>query len=231
MIEKYRQFWIGISKEFEAILGDNLIQAGIYNRHLDMGHFFLIVENENVAALVELRPLLKKIKAKKMPFPLIISREYILTSLDSFPLEFLNIKYYYESTYSKMDIFKSLEFNPKDVRLQMEREVKGKVLLTRQYLLESLGNMKVISELIQVSLLALIPVFKGILILENEEIPKTEYELLEKTDEVTQVVLDSFRKAITLRTEKLPRDKVVEFFQNYINQMILLMNLIENWEV
>jgi hypothetical protein len=43
--------------------------------------------------------------------------------------------------------------------------------------------------------------------------------------------LDSFRKAVELRGKKLPREKVVEFFQNYINQMVLLMNLIENWEV
>ncbi len=231
MIEKYKQYWLAVSKEFESVLGENLIQAGIYNRHLDQGHFFLVVEKDDVSTLATLRPILKKIKAKKMPFPLIMSREYILTSLDSFPLEFLNIKYYYESTYSKEDIFANLEFKPSDLRLQMEREVKGKVLLTRQYLLESLGNMKVISELIQVSLLALMPVFKGVLILKDEEIPRTEYELLETTDEVTKVVLDSFRKAITLRTEKLPRDKVIEFFQNYINQMVLLMNLIEKWEV
>jgi len=231
MIEKNKQFWQSITTEFQAILGDNLIQAGVYDRHLEKGHFFIVVENDSVSAVKGLQPLMRKLAAKKMPFPLIMSKEYILTSLDSFPLEFINIKYYYENTFAKEDIFEGLTFEPKDIRLEMEREVKGKVLLTRQYLLESLGNMKVINELIQVSLLALMPVFKGVLILKGEEIPSNELELLEKTDEVTRVVLDSFRKAVALRDEKLPRDKVIEFFQNYINQMVLLMNLIENWEV
>jgi hypothetical protein len=231
MDEKQKQYWQNLSDEFETILGDNLIQAGIFDRHTETGRFFIVVENDSVTSLTPVQATLKKIAGKKMPFPLIISKEFILTSLDSFPLEFLNIKYYYENTFSKEDIFQNLLLKPEDIRLQMEREVKGKVLLTRQYLLENLGNMKVINELIQASLAALLPVFKAVLVLKGEKIPNTELGLLQRTDEVTQVVLDSFRKAVELRGKKLPREKVVEFFQNYINQMVLLMNLIENWEV
>ena len=62
--------------------------------------------------------------------PLFIARGYIQQSLDTFPLEFLNISSSYQLVFGD-DILENIEFKAEDVRTQCERELKGKLLHLR----------------------------------------------------------------------------------------------------
>ena len=65
--------------------------------------------------------------------------EYIRTSLDVFPVEFLNFKLIHATVFGE-DIFESLEINRMDLRRQCERELKVKLVSLRQGYISSLGD-------------------------------------------------------------------------------------------
>jgi hypothetical protein len=58
--------------------------------------------------------------------PLFLTRSDLSSSLDSYPIEFLNMKNRYRLVYGE-DVLQKLSFNPLAVRLQIERELKGKL--------------------------------------------------------------------------------------------------------
>lgn len=78
--------------------------------------------------------------------PLIMTPDYIRDSLDTFPLEYLEISQLYEVVIGS-DLFANLTFQPADVRLQCERELKSILIGLRQGLLASAGRDYAISAL------------------------------------------------------------------------------------
>ena len=64
-----------------------------------------------------------------------LTRDYVLNSLDVFPIEFSEIKDQYKVIFGD-DIFKDVEIPSKDVRLLCEQQVKGKLLHLRQAYVE-----------------------------------------------------------------------------------------------
>jgi len=59
-----------------------------------------------------------------------LTKADIDSSLDTFPIEFLNIKRNYTVVFGE-DILEGLAFEKEFIRMQCERELKGKLLLLR----------------------------------------------------------------------------------------------------
>jgi len=79
--------------------------------------------------------------------PLIMTPAYIAASLDSFPLELLEIHQKHETVLGE-DHFAAIEPRPKHVRLQCERELKRILIRLRQGLLAAAGRDGPLAELL-----------------------------------------------------------------------------------
>jgi hypothetical protein len=102
--------------------------------------------------------------------PLFMDKEYIATSLDSFPVEFLNLKYNYKVIYGE-DVLENIKINHEDVRVQVERELKGKWLHLMLEWLEVSNNTSLLSNLLKVSLKDFSAAFRGLLYIKQKPIP------------------------------------------------------------
>lgn len=80
----------------------------------------------------------------KIAAPLIMTPEYIQNSLDSFPLEFLEIQQRHRCLFGQ-DSFAELSFYQPHLRLQCERELKSMLIGMRQGLLAAGGQDKWLS--------------------------------------------------------------------------------------
>jgi len=94
-------------------------------------------------------------------------KNYIESSLDTFPIEFLNFKTSYRLITGE-DVLKDLTFEKKFVRLQCERELKGKLLQLRENFLETEGKKKNIEALIRLSLPTFFSIFQAVLFLNGK---------------------------------------------------------------
>jgi hypothetical protein len=205
-------------REFAGMVHDtipeNVLQIAMYELQKEKGRLLVVVEDPSLPKLVELSPIIKKMMKKELHAPLIISKFFIETSLDSFPLEFLHIQSAYENLYVKSELIEGLKFNKSEVRLQMEREVKSKMLLTRITALENLDQSKNLYHLLDASVHALIPVMKGFLFLADKKIPFSYHELFENCEVLLQEDLSIFKRALTVYEEKPAKDNLLTFFQN-----------------
>jgi hypothetical protein len=101
---------------------------------------------------------------------LFLTRGDLNSSLDSYPVEFLNMKNRYRLVYGE-DVFQKLSFNPLAVRLQIERELKGKLFLLRKSYVEAEGSKAALRHLIEKSLTAFTALFGALLYLKGREVP------------------------------------------------------------
>ncbi|HWA98556.1 MAG TPA: hypothetical protein VG713_08685 [Pirellulales bacterium] len=107
--------------------------------------------------------------------PLVMTPAAIRGSRDSFPLELLEIQQQHVTLLGD-DLFAALEFQPRDVRLQCERELRTMALAMRQALLASGGDERALDDLQQHAGQGLVRVLRGLLWLRGQKslVPPSE---------------------------------------------------------
>jgi hypothetical protein len=98
-----------------------------------------VVRAVDVRRLARLSEMGVKLGKHRVEAPLIVTPKYVSASLDSFPLEFLEIQQVHHTVLGE-DIFRELSFRDEDVRLQCEREFKRMLIRLRQGVLASQGK-------------------------------------------------------------------------------------------
>ena len=127
-------------------------------------NLLVVVAPEGLSALDRLAPFHKAWQKKRAASPLVLSREEMEASLDAFPLEFLNMRLLHR-TLEGPDLLEGLELNPADLRLQCERELRGKMLMLRRAVISSDGREERLRFTVLSSIKAFAAIFRGVLIL------------------------------------------------------------------
>ncbi|HNX36919.1 MAG TPA: hypothetical protein PKI15_01045 [Candidatus Cloacimonadota bacterium] len=168
---------------------DKLIQVASYSDVLGSQKCVIIFEAIPQNYLELFKPLSRHLRLKRMPLPLVIDRMFIKTSLDSYPLEFIDMGSLYHNHFCREDIISSMSYEPNDVRLQIERELKSKMLHTRMAALQSSGHKAIITRILKQSILAIMPALKGYLFLTGRGIPNELSEILTAMESATMLKL------------------------------------------
>ncbi len=183
----------GLLKSLEPV-SDLLIQVYIHEDLIGQQKAVVILDKDP-DKLQDLVPMAKYVHKNKLAMPLVINRRFIKYSLDSYPLEFIDIM----SSQSinlllKEDMLSELKIRQSDVRLQMEREFKSKWLLTRQMLLDGNLSSRKLKETLPLSISALIPAIKGFFFLAKQPYPQTTQALFEQAALISKIDLNSLER-------------------------------------
>jgi hypothetical protein len=164
--------------------------------------------------------------------PLFLTKNYIQASLDVFPIEFLNLKSYYKVICGE-DVLQDLVIEKKFVRLQCEREIKGKLLQLRQQFLETRGSKREIENLLARSAPTFYSIFRALLFLQDTAIPSGSKELLsfvaQETGLNSNLLLDILK--IKEGSKKLTNVEAVSFMEAYIEQIKKLSAVIDEMKM
>lgn len=140
-------------EEIKKINKDNLVSIIRYNKN----HILVLLKEINFNNLIENSRIVKKLQKKEI-IPLYLTNEYIKTSCDVYPLEYINMKNNYEVVYGK-DILEELNIPSENLRLESEQKIKGALIRITQVILEQGNNKKKLSK---TSFLALEDILEGI---------------------------------------------------------------------
>ncbi len=132
--------------------------------------------------LADYRGLRTEVEKPPMATPLFLDPNYVRFSTDTFPLEFLDIRSFHVLL-SGQNILGEITVNPKHLRLELEREIKGKLLLARQAYLESDGNEARLLSILSRSFNSLRVIFFGIVYLRENRVVRDVRELVERVSE------------------------------------------------
>jgi len=176
----------------------------------------LVLHKMNLKFLEFLAPLGKKYGKKKVAAPLIMTPAYIKTSLDAFPIEFLNIKILHHTVFGE-DIFQNLDIKKSDLRHQCERELKIKLIGLRQGYISASGDRKILTESFVDSFTGYMPLFKAILMLLGKKPPQNNDQVLTALEEASGVNTEVFKLVLTLKKErsKPAYDQLNTIFEDY----------------
>ncbi len=225
-----------IIDDYTQLFGNDLISIMLYGSAASGDYIpgksdinFMVVLSENgIDSLDHTFDLIAKWKKRNVATPLFLTEEYVKTSLDVFPIEYLNFQNSYELVYGK-DILKDLSFDREFLRMQCEREVKGKLLLLREAFLESQGRGKYLQQLIGQSLGAFVAIFNGLLHLKGEKLPRHKREVIKQVCNAFDMDSGLFKKLLEIKEKrvKLTGTEIANLFEAYLKEVQKLWKTVD----
>jgi Nucleotidyltransferase domain. len=173
------------ASEYKLLYGRDLVSVilygsairGDFNPEKSDINLLVVLSSMDIGLICRSADIQAKYMRKRFSKPLFMDKEYIISSSDSYPMEFLDIKEHYRVLTGE-DVLSTISPEKEHLRLQVERELKGKWLHLIDEYTSSYKNRKQLIRLSAVSLKALAPVFRMLLKLKNHEIPSGKRELL-----------------------------------------------------
>ncbi len=192
-------------------------------------NFLVVLSPEGMKKLSAVQSSIQGWQKQKVSIPLFLTQDYIQASLDVFPIEFLNMQNAYEVIQGD-DVLSSLKFKKTDLRLQCERELKGKLLHLRQSFIQTQGKAELLKQLIADSVVTFTSIFAGLLQLKGRDIPKSKNELiLAACREFNEIEEAFFEELFQIRqkTLKLSKSELNDKVQEYILQIENLSHTVD----
>lgn len=192
----------------------------------------VVLKEMDLKFLGVLAPLGKKYGKKGVAAPLIMTPDYIKTSLDVFPVEFMNIRWVHRNLFGE-DPFAAIEVRRSDLRQQCERELKVRLIGMRQSYLSASGDRRVLTDNFLQTFSGYIPLFRAILFLMGEEPPIRMAAVLTALAATTDRSTEVFQKVLQARREKtkFSMNDLDLLFEAYYNAIEALGKIIDAIEI
>ncbi len=139
----------------------------------------VVVRAAELQVLEKILNVIGTVRNKRVRAPLVLTEEHIRSSVDVFPIEFLEMKDNYTVLYGS-DSLKDIVVEDRHARLFCEQQIKGKLIRIRQAYLESGSRKGALEILLKESLNTLIPVFRTLLRLKKIHPPADKGQVLEE---------------------------------------------------
>lgn len=161
----------------------------------DTARSVMVVDSVDLSMLRKLAEHGAALGKEYVAAPLVMTPEYILTSLDAFPLELLEILQRH-LTIEGDDPFAELTFEDAHMRLQCERELKGILIGLRQGLLNAAGRRKILAAMSQDVGGNLLRTLRGMLWLKGHKEALDAGAALSEMEKISSRKLTGIRAAI-----------------------------------
>jgi len=239
MYEKIKKSVSNSIELWKRVWGDSLQSAYLYGSAAREGwssktsdiNILLLVDSGQYEKWPEAAEVVKRKLKGGFAVPLILSENYVRSSLDVYPMEFLDIKLWHEVLHGN-DFFADLTIEPSDLRIQAEREIKGKWVQLRQAALESGSNTTAMRNLLAMTVPTWNSVFQALLVISGDSVPTDRLELIEKGSAVAGVDAEVFKRVYSVRHERnaLGRTGAWELLRSTLLQVDLLARYVDGWQ-
>ena len=183
----------GDSGKALTVFGSVLIDG--FNLERDTVRSVLVVERIELPLLRRLADRGAQLGKTGVAAPLIMTPHHIRTSLDTFPLELMEIQQRHATLFGQDD-FSALTFDNAHVRLQCERELKRTLIALRQGLLACAGRERLIPMMEKDAADDLARTLRGLLRLKGHKEYKNPVDLVTEIETLADRKLPGVRTAL-----------------------------------
>ena len=171
------------------------IVAGSFDPQRHTARSVFVLEHVDLSLLRRLAEYGIKLGKTRIAAPLIMTPDYIKSSLDTFPLELIDIEQNHYTVFGE-DYFTDLSFDDGHVRLQCEREFKTILIGLRQGLLAAAGRERFVGALEQDVGEGLVRTLRGLLWLKGQKDTRSAGEVIAKVEKLTERSLPGIRNSL-----------------------------------
>lgn len=221
--------------DYRNALGENIVSVIMYGSSVTHEYrpgssdinTLIVLADFGINELKKSLPCARKWISKKVTVPFYMTRDYIETSLDTYPIEFIDMRSNYKVLYGE-DVFARLDIKKEHVRIQCERELKGIALHLRREYVATNGNSKILSRLLTASIKTLLPVFKALLVLNDRPIPKIKCDIIMAVEELYNLGISVFTELCGPGSSSgaagAQPEEIIAKFANTIDTLIATVN-------
>jgi hypothetical protein len=137
---------------------------------------------------------------KGNPPPLMFTRDRLSKSADVFPIELLDMKGTHRVLHGE-DVLKDITVSRDNLRLELEHELKGKLIKLREQFLLTKGKSRAVVDLMIDSLSTFLVLFRAALRLYQAEVPQHKLEALQALGKHITFDADVFETIYRLKAE------------------------------
>jgi predicted nucleotidyltransferase len=234
--KKPEEIFPEITDQLKAVFGVDLKSIFLYGSGASGGYvpgksdlnFLVVVTDEGMKSLKQLHDVVGGWKKRGVTTPLVMTKVFLDNALDVYPIEFLTMKEHHVRVHGD-DVLSTLFFDRICLRLQVEREIKGKLIHLRQGYLESEGQAKSLRDLIKVSLVAFLSLFTAILYLKAKPIPPERHQLIHDACELAGIDGAVFARCLDIKEEAVKYDmkEMVPLFDQYLGEIVKLDHFVD----
>ena len=204
--EQSRDVVIGFSDKLAEALAPNLTSVILYGSAADGEYMegksdiniLIILDSVRVVDLTVIMETGKKYAKKGLAIPLIFEREHIETSLDTFPIEFSDMKKRHILIYG-LDPLENASIEKTNLRYQCERELKSMLVNLRRGFIQTAGNKENLETLLAGSLSSVLAASRGLIWLMGETPPNNADALLSEIKKAYKTDTDAMGRVWHLK--------------------------------
>ena len=205
----------GANLESVILFGSSV--AGDFHPEFSNLNLFCVVRDASFPALQSLAPAVKWWDAQKQPPPLFMTRDEIERSADVFTIELMDVKLHHRVLFGD-DVFKDLSIPANLHRVQVEYELREKLVLLRQHLLLAAGNDSRMWELLTRSVSSFATLFRHALIVLGHNAPVGKREAVQALARQVGFDASGMLQVLDVREKKSDRKMfdVADVFARYL---------------
>lgn len=206
-----------------AAAGDHIATSSDYN-------VLVVTSDLNLETLNAIAPAATRWKKAGNPTPLLFSKQALQDSTDVFPIELLDIHDCRKVLFGK-DVVAGIEIHTENLRLEIEHELRGKLIQLRQHYIACGGKPKAVSELMTQSISTFLVLFRAALRLFEKHVPVQKMIALDTLGKHISFDADSFKTVQQLKTGnlKIKEIDINELFAQYLATIDQVINAVDEF--
>lgn len=238
--QKPQEIFSEITGDYRGVFGEDLISIILYGSGAGEDYVpgksdinVLVVLTEQGIDRIEMAlETVAKWRRRNVAIPLFLTRDHLAGSLDAYPIELLNMRLSYVVVTGE-DVLAPLTFDPRHIRLQLERELRGKLIHLRSGFLATEGKAGQIRELIAASLTAFVSLFSALLYLRRLEIPNRKRDVIAAAAAAFGIDAGVFMKCEAIRGKRdhFTSAEVTAVFRDYLKEASRLCGIIDRMDI
>jgi predicted nucleotidyltransferase len=191
----------------EAIILFGSAVSGDFHPGLSDLNLFIVLRDGSFSALQSLSPVVKWWNSEKQPPPLCMTRRELERSTDVFAIELLDMVQHHRVLFGE-DVLKGLHISTHLHRIQVEYELREKLILLRQHLLLADGNHSRLWDVLLHSVPSFVALFRHALIALGSDTPSGRREAVEKLSQQIGFDSSAIVQALDVRERKADPKKL-----------------------
>jgi len=236
LLDKISPFFHEILQAAAANIHSLYLVGGVltedYQEEVSKIDSVIVLQKMELAFLDILAPLGQNYGKKGIAAPLIMDPAYLHSSVDVFPLEFLNFKLLHQALYGE-DLLAGLEIDRQELRYQCERELKGKLIWLHRIYVSSMGDRKVLAADIVRHFTGYLPLVRGILYLLGQTPAAGLKRALEQLDTLTGMETAVFEEiyAVKKNLTQPSKEEISQLFGRFYRATERLAEVVDGLQI
>ncbi len=202
-----------------VVLYGSAAAGDFHPQHSDL-NVLCVLHRLDVSQLESGNPVARWWVKKGHPAPLLLTEEEIRSSADVFPIEFYDIKMQHKLLYGD-DLFATMVVPMERHRIQLEHELRSKLLRLREQYMASHHSQRELQQLLLASVSTFGTLFRHVLVVLGRPAPATKREVFEALAAAVGLDVSPFLALLDIRQtgRRLPLAEGKSLFQKYLAQV------------